>query len=343
MKDIAIEGLDPTGLRNKTDETRDELDKHLFNINSILKYSNATPIRTHYVGSGYICCFCKESFNKAADLKTHTLVEHDAHTKSGFMQKTPLFRFTVKLDITKLQCLICACALNDLDHLIDHLNNIHHKGLHTDIKSHIVSFKFDNDALKCHICSVDFNSFKHLQAHMNKHFSNYICDVCGTGFVNLSQVTIHKDSHADGTHTCNNCDKVFKSRKKLKAHIRLTHLATLEKYKCFYCGEKFKNRNIKKQHMIQTHGVEYADFKCNACERTFKGSKSLHNLMRKDHSLTRFPCDLCDSVFCRPDRLKRHQLMHSGIKAFKCAVCTKSFARKCTLTDHLRTHADKSP
>lgn len=315
-----------------------ELDKHRFNIRTLLQFSNATPIRTHYVGSGYICCFCKAHFPKATDLKTHTIQDHDDNTKNKFMQTTALFCFTVKLDITSLTCTICSMALETLEQLIDHLNNSHQKGLHTDIKSHIACFKLDEEVMKCHICSIDFNSFKHLQAHMNKHFSNFICDVCGTGFINQSQLAIHSDIHRVGTHNCSTCGKVFQSANKLKAHKRLTHLAASEKYKCYHCGEKFKNRNIKKIHMIEAHGVEYADLKCDACHRTFKSSKSLHDHKKRDHLMRRYPCGLCDSVFCRADRLKRHQVTHTGIREFKCELCSKSYTRKCTLTEHLRGH-----
>lgn len=319
-----------------------ELAKHKYNIQMILQCSNATPIRTHYVGSGYICCFCKAHYLRAADLKNHTIEEHDDATKNRFMQSTGLVDFAVKLDITSLICNICRKPSDNLEHLIDHLNNIHQRGLHTDIKSHIACFKLDGDAMKCHICKTEFNSFKFLQGHMSKHFSNFICDVCGVGFINRRQLATHSDTHRTGTHKCSACDKVFQSLRKLKSHERQAHLSTTELYKCFSCGEKFKNRNTKKIHMIKHHGVEFADFKCNACDKTFKSTKSLYYHKKRDHLMIRYTCAVCDRMFCRADKLKLHEMTHTGaVRKFKCDLCSKCYTRKCTLKEHIRTHSDR--
>lgn len=189
-----------------------------------MQYSNATPIRTHSIACGYTCCFCKAHFPKAADLKTHTIQDHDDKAKNLFMQGTTLFSFIVKLDITALSCNICDMPTDTLEQLTNHLNDIHQKGLHADVKSYIACFKLDEEALKCHICFAEYKSFKCLLEHMNKHSTNFICDECGAGFINLGQLRYHSDNlHTIGVYKCGTCDKIFPSSKKKYFHERATH------------------------------------------------------------------------------------------------------------------------
>lgn len=207
-----------------------ELDKHRYNVRTVLQCSNATPIRTHSIASGYICCFCKAHFAKAADLKAHTIQDHDDETKNKFMQGTTLFSFIVKLDITALSCNLCSTITDTLEQLVDHLNNVHQKELHTDIKSYIACFKLDSEAMKCHICSAEYKSFKFLLEHMNKHSTNFVCDECGAGFINLGQLRYHSDNiHIVGTYKCDTCDKVFPSSKKKYFHERASHFQSSKK------------------------------------------------------------------------------------------------------------------
>lgn len=237
-----------------------ELDKHRFNIRTVMQNSNATPIRNH-VKSGFVCCFCDAHFPKPADLKVHTIQSHadDDSKDKYFRKKAVLYSFMVKLDITSLTCNLCHMAADTLDQLIHHLNGTHQKGLHTDIKNHIVCFKFDSEVMRCLECLVEFNSFKLLSEHMNQHYTNFVCDECGVGFINRRQLLLHSDKHKVGAHKCGSCDKVFQSLKRMKTHERITHVYNsglgTHGYRCNHCSEKFKNKKAKMDHMAQTHGV----------------------------------------------------------------------------------------
>lgn len=237
-----------------------ELDKHRFNIRTVMKYSNATPIRNH-VKSGFVCCFCDAHFPKPADLKIHTIQSHaDDDSKDKFLRKKAvLYSFMVKLDITSLICNICHMLVDTLEQLIDHLNNVHQKGLHTDVKNHIVCFKFDSEVMRCLVCLLEFNSFKLLSEHMNQHYTNFVCDECGAGFINRRQLLLHSDKHKNGSHKCGSCDKVFQSLKRMKTHERITHVYNsglgTHGYRCNHCNEKFQNKKAKVDHMSLAHGV----------------------------------------------------------------------------------------
>lgn len=238
-----------------------ELDKHRFNIRTVMQYSNATPIRNH-VKSGFVCCFCDAHFPKPADLKIHTIQTHteDESKDKFFRKKAVLYSFMVKLDITHLVCNICQIAIETLEQLISHLNSIHQKNLHTDIKNHIVCFKFGSDVMRCLVCAQEFNSFKLLSEHMNQHYTNFVCDECGAGFINRRQLLLHSDKHKVGEHKCGSCDKVFQSLKRMKTHERVTHVYNsglgTHGFRCHLCNEKFRNKKTKVDHMMQVHGIQ---------------------------------------------------------------------------------------
>lgn len=317
-----------------------ELDKHRYNIRMILNYSNATPIRAHYMGNGYYCCFCKQFFPKAADLKSHTLKDHDRKEKAKFMQRAFLGIFVVKLDITDLCCNICKTELETLDEFIVHLKENHNKTLYTDIKSQTICFKLDNEELKCMFCKVKCSSFKQLLEHMNQHYRNWVCDVCDAGFVTQRMLSTHSDCHKHGEFQCDVCKKMFDKLRSLKYHLRQCHSGP-NKYKCHQCHEKFSTMKTKKDHMIEVHGAEYAKIPCLACDKTFRDKNGLRVHTQRDHLMERrFKCTDCVKSFYTNSMLKNHMVIHSGEREFKCELCGKDFSRKKTLQTHMRTHRE---
>lgn len=317
-----------------------ELDKQRFNIRTIIQCSNATPIRTHYVGIGYACCFCKRFFPKAADLKMHTIKDHNLVQKSKFMSNVFISAFLVKLDVTDLQCNICNAELNALEDLTVHLNAKHDMNLNTDIKNLTICFKLHNEELKCMFCQIECSSFKVLREHMNQHYNNFICDLCGAGFVTQEKLWVHADVHRKGEFRCEICDKVFDKSRSLKHHTRMTHKVT-HRYKCFQCGGKFASNKSKKEHMTAVHGAQFSKIPCLACDRTFNEKAALRIHTQRDHLMERrFKCPDCERSFYTNAFLRNHSLVHSGVRAFKCDLCGRDFARKKTLLTHMRTHKD---
>lgn len=86
------------------------------------------------------------------------------------MRAQTLPGFVVKLDITGLRCTLCQQPYNTLDDLTAHISTNHGRTFYTDVKSHILPFKFDADLPRCVICSNQYNNFKVLLQHMNVHF-----------------------------------------------------------------------------------------------------------------------------------------------------------------------------
>lgn len=316
-----------------------ELHKHRYNIRMILQYSNATPIRAHYAGTGFACGFCKEFFHKAADLKAHTIEKHNKD-RVKFMQTKSLSKFIVKLDITGLDCSICKAELNTVEELIEHLNKTHEKTLYTDIKNQIVCFKLAGDAIKCMFCPIEYTTFKPLLEHMNQHYRNFICEVCAAGFVSNGMLARHATVHTVGEYKCRSCEKVFETQNKVRQHEKFH---TGFRFKCFQCGEKFESVKVKKDHMKSVHGAKY-EFKCPTCDRQFTNKVTLWAHKRRDHLLERrFECEHCDMRFFSKAERDNHMVTHTDVREFLCEICCKAFRLKKTLRQHMRTHSnDKS-
>lgn len=310
--------------------------KHRWNIIELMKNSNATPIKNHK-GIGYTCCFCNREFPEAADLKKHTLENHDSDTykKASFLKRMNMSRYHVKLDITNLKCKLCDTAIEDLEKLMKHLIDNHKKIIHMDIKNHILPFKFETDTLKCFMCDSVFHKFKVLHEHMGVHYRNYTCDTCGVSFVNFNSLANHKLSHKTGRFPCRYCDVVLDTIVKKRNHEKGHTL----KHKCVYCPETFKDYRQKEDHLVKLHNLKVAESKCQACGKVYSNRKLLQVHIKQVHLMFRpHKCTECDMKFFSDYELKRHVVKHTKLRQFKCPVCLKSYPRKRTLVEHLRIH-----
>ncbi|XP_034838120.1 zinc finger protein 723-like isoform X20 [Maniola hyperantus] len=314
----------------------EQLEKHRTNIREIIQWSNATPIRCRG-GIGYACCFCSDQFPDPADLKKHTIEQHDDETKSTFMKGKDMYGYLVKVDITGLQCKLCGLKIETLEQIMDHLKDIHDRSISTDIPNHILPFKFDTETLRCFMCQNVFNRFKALQEHMHTHYRNYLCEVCDAGFVNRHLLLCHNEGHKIGVFACEQCAEVFDTLRKKKLHQRKIHDGLNKPHKCGYCDERFKENCHKIEHLAKVHGVVGPLIKCQACDRTFATQQTwlLHtkkyHLMQRQHKCTR-----CEMDFFSKRELTDHMVKHTGTREYRCEMCFKSYGRLKTLKEHIR-------
>lgn len=321
-----------------------ELEKHRHNVRQILQCSNATPIMRRG-GIGYVCSYCFEEFPEAMDLKKHTLADHTSNPtvsdpRVGYSSKTAsMAEYNIKLDITNLECTECAITIDSLEDLMTHMQGEHSKVLYTDIKSHIIPFKFETDNLTCCLCPSVFDKFKKLQEHMHSHYRNYICDVCDTGFITHGSFSRHRSTHLKGVFPCSYCSKVFDTMLKKRSHQRCNHTHTDVLNRCAFCNKGFKDYHTKELHMSEVHGLKTPEYKCNACDRSYTTKRKLRIHVKKDHLLERtHKCVICDMRFFYPHDVKKHMLTHTGEREFQCEICLKSYGRKSTLSSHMRIH-----
>lgn len=274
-----------------------EAHKHQANLKEILLCSNATPIRCR--GSlGYACCFCSDQYRDPAELKQHNLTAHDDTIKANYMKGESMLGFIVKLDITNLKCSLCSVNIRELDNLMEHLKTAHERPILTDLKNHLVPFRFESVMHVCVECSVEFANFKVLLAHMNEHYRNCICEICGAGFVNKRILQAHSYRHITGHFSCRYCPKEFVAKLRLQEHERNVHVLMNRRNKCGYCGEKFTDYTKKNDHEVKVHGVKPLVLHCQACTKTFDNQRSLtvhtktYHLMQRRSPKTSNPLKL---------------------------------------------------
>lgn len=299
-----------TGKKQNSKPTiRGEVVKHRQNVIEILLNSNATPIRCKN-DLGYSCIFCNDHYPSPSGLKKHTLMGHDEDAVLKVVKDIRMY--TVKLDITDLQCTICEADLDDIHGLVEHLVCDHGRVLHPEVSNHIVPFKFNEQDLKCAMCENKFAKFRNLIEHMNTHFRNYVCDVCGAGFVNRDILRSHLKIHRTGTFNCELCPKSFNTLVKKRSHVTAVHQKGCMTRKCGYCNELFDDYNKKNAHLTKFHGVDVAAVKCKLCDETFSNQTAVRVHVRKIHLLERkHECGVCEKKFFHKKDMTKHMVSHT--------------------------------
>lgn len=118
-----------------------------------------------------------------------------------------------------------------------------------------------NGAFVCEICNKRFREDCELNAHTNavhKKVRPYSCSTCTKTFANMRNVNPNRhrcvvesaglvDVNTDGLHTCEQCSRMYSSKKSLHEHRKLTH-STKFHYSCAKCSAQFKFRSQLLRH-----------------------------------------------------------------------------------------------
>ncbi|XP_048003832.1 PR domain zinc finger protein 5-like isoform X2 [Leguminivora glycinivorella] len=308
------------------------------NAQLILEYSNATAFKGKS-RVGLPCYFCKNIFENIEELRTHQK-EHKLTDVMKSLNTLNPYNLVINVDVTDLMCTLCDNSFNNLKEFKTHLEAKHDKKFYTKFEDRVIPFKvpMDNNYI-CQICDLKFESFGSIETHMNRHFSNYICDECGTGFVTGFRLKMHiKSMHVEGTYHCETCEKIFPSHKKLKNHVVSVH-KMVKRFKCTKCSERFKDYVKRRQHLVQVHGQAKFDYKCSVCEKSYTKRYVLYQHMKRDHlEELHFECEVCCHKFFDRRDLESHMVKHNVARIFECSVCKKAYARRKALREHMRKH-----
>ncbi|XP_047039367.1 zinc finger protein 431-like [Helicoverpa zea] len=311
--------------------------KHKENLQTILKFSNATPF-TNKTLLGYSCGYCDLSYPDPADLRHHTETSHQKE-RLNFKANFDMSEYNVKVDVTDLTCSLCEEKMDSVGIFKEHLVKQHSKTIYNDIKDHILQFKLKKgEVYDCAMCPSTYETFKMLKQHMNKHYSNYTCSICDTSFATKRSLTAHRTTHEEGSFKCDHCEKVFPSRTKKHYHEKMKHLGARNISNCPYCNVPFRSYYQRNQHLVKVHNNE-AQYKCNVCNKAYILKSLLMYHIKKSHLMERnCQCTECGYRFFSKKALKAHMVKHTGERIYSCEVCQKSYARKYTLREHMRIH-----
>ena len=81
----------------------------------------------------------------------------------------------------------------------------------------------------------------------------YICEVCGSDFIQKCHLTRHMRIHTEQTFVCQLCSKPFSRRDKLNCHISCKHQTIMNKeqtFPCPECGKLFGRKFHLKRHKL---------------------------------------------------------------------------------------------
>lgn len=312
------------------------------NATTLLENSNATVFKTK-MRSGFPCFYCRDIFVNPASLREHQTKHPKSHLFK-LLTKYTADALVVYADITDLKCTICNDSIPSLNSLKTHLTDEHAKKLYENYADRVIPFKLGDSEnnFTCQICEQSFETFGATDRHMNVHFSNYVCEECGAGFVTKHRLKVHTYllHRNTGVIKCEQCKKVFATKFKYKIHHEYVH-KKLKKMRCSQCSETFIDYFTRQRHMELKHGVDILSYKCTECDRAFNRKYSLTCHVKRIHLAKRdVQCELCPFMCFNKSELRDHMYKHGGDKSFECTLCQKSFARKKTLTVHMRIHSD---
>ena len=257
------------------------------------------------VSTSYQCQYCRQSFHKYPEFKTHIKV-HESEKN---------YKCTVRS---------CGKLFTDLDLFLEHTS------LH------------ENKEYRCHICSKLFKDLNQLNLHSYTHLTDeqtrekqfFQCSKCKNKYSSLEALDHHLDT-ASHSFPCDQCDKEFASERLFRKHLAVTHTEGM--FQCDICKKRMKNEHYLKSHMmIHTGELPY---QCKECGAKFNRNDKLkrHSFIHSD--VKKYKCPFkdhmgCSKEFHRFDKLKLHIMTHGNIKPFKCEICDNGFSRK----EHLNAH-----
>lgn len=300
----------------------------------LLQNSRICPFK--WEKNTFICMYCPELYTDPAELRKHNQIHEDikmTQISRALGTKPEL----VKADITDVSCKLCDATIDCFDTLKIHLIKKHKHNSCLKSDDGILPFKLNQGSFKCGTCDEDFPEYMTLYRHFKNHFQTYICEQCGSGFVSHGALQSHYATHETGSYSCNECGKVFRSKRYMLAHENIVH-SKAKTNRCPHCHETFMYYIQKLNHLSSVHGIKVKEFKCDICPSVFITKGWLNKHTRTHSNEKTHACVVCDARFGSKRTLKGHMLKHTVEKSHHCGVCQKSFKTKSTLVTHMRIH-----
>ena len=99
------------------------------------------------------------------------------------------------------------------------------------------------------VCEVDGTTFNHSSSyshHKNAHSSKeYSCSVC------QKPLQVHKKSHDETSHHCDQCDQDFTNIGNLSRHVNSAHKKLSFSCAVADCGKVFHRKDVMKKHFTK--------------------------------------------------------------------------------------------
>jgi uncharacterized C2H2 Zn-finger protein len=138
------------------------------------------------------------------------------------------------------------------------------------------------------------------------------------------------DSDGPKLFQCDSCNKAFRNRFKLNAHMVSSHGTIIIKCRFRRCETYFNNESDHQQHFEENHLPRENSKKCIYCGLWILGASSWHRHMSELHKRIAIRCSYskrCPIYFlCEIDRDEHVKKVHLVEKIVNCIFCGMSYA-----------------
>jgi len=259
---------------------------------------------THGVGNKYECGLCEKYFIVQRQLWTHKKTAHPVESEDlcvlcgqTFVDKIAMSKHIREHNPKNKTCEVCGKSFTNKYILEQHL-----KRHNAEQQSDELEVRKGLRSLKCDTCQRSFHNDQQIRSHVCKH---HACDLCDMKFLKFKNLKCHKLIHeGQAVFSCDQCEALFQSRRRLAEHKRNTHNAK-RKYKCDLCPKAFIASRGLYNHKL-THSGE-KPFNCNECGATFRQKGALVSHYRLHTKECPFQCSGCMKGFRTLGLLKMHR------------------------------------
>ncbi|KAG6440585.1 zinc finger protein interacting with ribonucleoprotein K [Manduca sexta] len=139
---------------------------------------------------------------------------------------------------------------------------------------------------QCNECSAEFRSKCTLMSHISLHRGErqFQCHECPAAYTSYSALARHVKKHTDIEYICDHCQKSFKVKVALVAHMD-THRA-VRKFGCDLCERRFAQKQALQLHVDRVHRNLPPPHACQICPKRYPRMSLLKTHMKNEHGLT---------------------------------------------------------
>ncbi|XP_054716478.1 zinc finger protein 569-like [Uloborus diversus] len=230
------------------------------------------------------------------------------------------------------------CMKSGCGHRFSNEENLHyHYSSHLDI----------GKSFMCPECREEFEYWRGLVMHLWKEHGIdvdlYSCSECDYKTYSFFKVDNHRKIHSEERgFICNQCGKGFKQISQLRNHL-VTHLDRknlpqkrwYSEQECETCNRKFSDTKCLRKHQQAVHN-KLKPYACSFCGHLSARKAMLQLHMRQHTGEKPFLCEHCDYRTGDHNSLRRHRMRHTGAKPYKCPHCPYACIQAISYKTHLR-------